>query len=341
MDGKQQLTFGWDIDAHRARDSRINRMGLPKSIMADDATVAEDKVRFLLHRLNHHAWGDRECYPAQETLAAEMGVDTKTIRRTLQACQRKGLVSVKRKKAGRLSCNHYAIEWEKIDQLGKRQPHPETVGATGQDARLVEGTDRTGPGTNRTLRPDQTDISTGPTGQYARQLTVVMGDCEEQPPPQARASGGGCLKMIWGRKVDEKELFDDGKIDVLFGQVVRCGFATEVDRERFAALVVNLRRQKVKPNADGKVERIGLLTAIIEGRVENKFVEAKANPRDWRNRALECDRDEARQILKRLEGIGSSTFVSRHVEEAVELADQEAELQRQAAELLEQYGGQR
>jgi len=336
-----QLTFGWDIEAHRGRDARINRMGLPKSIMADDATVAEDKVRFLLHRLNHHAWGDRECYPAQETLAAEMGVDTKTVRRTLQACQRKGLVSVKRKKAGRISCNHYAIEWEKIDQLGNRQPHPETVGVIGQDARLVEGTDRTRQGTNRTYRPDQSDITTGPIGQDARQLTIVVEDCEERPPTPARASAGGRLKMIWGRKVEERELHDDSAIDVLFGQVIRCGYATEVDRERFAALVVNLRRQKVKPNADGKVERIGLLTAIIEGRVENKFVERGANPRDWRNRALERDRDEARRILMRIDGVGSATFVSPHVEEAVERAVEDDEKQRQAAELVRVFGGSR
>jgi len=307
-------------------------MGLPKSIMANDATVAEDKVRFLLHRLNHHAWGDRECYPAQETLAAEMGVDPKTVQRTIQACIRKGIVSVKRKKAARLVCNHYAIEWEKIDELGRRKPHPETVEATGQGVGSVGGTERTREGTDRTYRPDQKDILTGATGHADRQLTVVVEDCEELPPSE-RAEGRGSLKMIWGRKVDEGELFLDDKIDVLFGQVVACGFATEADRERFAALLVNVRRQKVKKNADGKTERVGLLTAIIEGRIWNKFVERGANPRDWRNRAIERDRDEARRILKRLDGIGSATFVCPHVEEAIERASHDAAVEEQKRQL--------
>jgi hypothetical protein len=329
-----QLTFGWDIEAHRARDARLKRVFLPRSVLCDDATVAEDKVRFLLDRLNHHAWGDQECYPAQETLAAEMGVDTKTIRRTIQALVGLGLVEVARKKAARLVCNHYRIRWDKIDERGGRgKPHPESVEATGQYARLVDGTDRTFESTNRTLLPDQPVSMPGPTGQYAPQLSLDSYRSKEPPPP-ARALGRGRSRMIWGRKVDESELFDDDRIEVLFGQVVKCGIATDDDdgheRQRFAALVVNIRRQKCKPK-----ERVGLLTTILEGRVENLFVEPGADPRDWRHRPNESDRDEARQILKRLEGIGPATFVDPHVEEAVEIADLEAKREHEMAALAE------
>lgn len=123
---------------------------------------------------------------------------------------------------------------------------------------------------------------------------------KEPPPSKARRNGGGSLKMVWGKRFTAQDLMDDSKLDVLFGAVVRCGFAhdTDEDRQRFAALVFNIRRQNAK-------QPFGLLTTVIQGGVKNKFVR-EGDPTNWRNRADDADHDRARRALKQLDGIDGS-----------------------------------
>lgn len=127
---------------------------------------------------------------------------------------------------------------------------------------------------------------------------------KEPPPSNARRNGGGSLKMVWGKRFTVQDLMDNSKLDVFFGAVVRCGFAhdTDEDRQRFAALVMNIRRQNAK-------QPFGLLTTVIQGGVKNKFVR-EGDQTNWRNRADDDDHDRARRALKQLDGIEGSEQAS-------------------------------
>lgn len=108
-------------------------------------------------------------------------------------------------------------------------------------------------------------------------------------------NGDGVRVMQWGKTRSESDLLDDSKIDDLFGVVVANGFAhdSDEDRQRFFALVVNIRRQESS-------NRIGLLTRILEGKARSKFTKSK----DWRARATDEDLKRARQALRALDGEG-------------------------------------
>lgn len=121
---------------------------------------------------------------------------------------------------------------------------------------------------------------------------------KEPSPSNARRTGGGdgSLKMVWGKKYDERDLLNDEKIDELFGSVVasRIAHDSDEDRLRFAALVFNIRRSKsTKP--------FGLLTSILDGLVPNKFAPNGVSATDWRNRANDADCDTARRTLRKLD----------------------------------------
>jgi hypothetical protein len=140
-----------------------------------------------------------------------------------------------------------------------------------------------------TSRPCPTNVT--PREQNNREEKIVKG-----PSPStisARPNGDCASVMQWGKTRDDADLLNDSKIDELFGTVVACGFAhdTDEDRQRFAALVFNLRRQ-------GSA-KFGLLTRILEGRVKSKF----AKSTDWKIRATEADHDRARRALKALDGL--------------------------------------
>lgn len=70
-------------------DARHGR--IPAALLFDPNVPAESKALFALLELHQ---GPQGCFPAQETIAAAMGVDARTIRRWLQPLEREGHISV-------------------------------------------------------------------------------------------------------------------------------------------------------------------------------------------------------------------------------------------------------
>jgi hypothetical protein len=154
------------------------------------------------------------------------------------------------------------------------------------------------PTSSRTRHADVTQLSRSnrdKNGTIETKTKTEKKDCISPSPStiSARPNGDCASVMQWGKTRDDADLLNDSKIDELFGTVVACGFAhdTDEDRQRFAALVFNLRRQ-------GSA-KFGLLTRILEGRVKSKF----AKSTDWKIRATEADHDRARRALKALDGL--------------------------------------
>lgn len=153
---------------------------------------------------------------------------------------------------------------------------------------------------SRTRHADVTNLSRADrdkNGTIEPETNQEKNGFKEPPPLSARrGDGGGSSKMSWGKKYDDRDLLDDSKVDLLFGSVVSNGRAhdTYEDRLRFFALVINIRRSKSKTP-------FGLLTSVLQGDVENKFVPKGANARDWRNRASDADLDKAKKALRNLD----------------------------------------
>jgi len=302
---KLQLSFGWDMESHQDRDQIIADVCLPKSMDVDDGSVSKSTLMLFFYRLNHHAWGDRECFPGVKTLAKEMGVDRKTVTRSIEAATRLGLLSVEKKKTpeSKVVCNHYALHWEEILRRGQPAIHPEN--------RSVEGAER---GDTLTPRPSERgDMSSGAWGhtdssvgtlcpQRGDTLTPdygVVGTDSKRPSPTARAvptdqGGDGVLDFRWGRRVDPAELYDPAAIERLYEHAIlqRAVRRSEADRLVFFALVAHVARS----NSD-REQRIGLLTALLAGRVPD----LRTGSRDWRTRPQNCDEDQAALWLARLD----------------------------------------
>lgn len=145
----------------------------------------------------------------------------------------------------------------------------------------------------------------------------------------ARSNGDGVKKMNWGKSRNEQDLFDDSKLDELFGAVVANGFAydSDEDRVRFVALVLNIRRGRKAKN------RFGILTRSLEGQVKSNY---PSGSKDWRSRPEDADRDAARALLKSLDGIAPARHVSKSTEES-EAREHSRERERQAAEMAKLY----
>lgn len=65
---------------------------IPADLLLDPNVPAESKALYAV--LEMHA-GPAGCFPAQETVAAAMGVDARTIRRWLGPLEREGAIAVK------------------------------------------------------------------------------------------------------------------------------------------------------------------------------------------------------------------------------------------------------
>lgn len=302
-----QLTFGWDIEAHRDRDQVIAGVCLPRSATVADGSVSKSTLLMLLYRLNHHAWGDRECFPSVETLAREMGVDRKTVTRAAEAASQLHLLTVTKKKTrhSRLVCNHYAIDWETLQRLMQHRPHPEAVV---QDA--VRPPER---GDILTPRPaERRDMPPGASGhcdpseatqcpERRDSLTpyqMVGGGKTKTPSPNAQLGpgGDGVLDFRWGRRIDPAELLQPEAIDGLYEVAVLQGAArrSTADRLAFFALVAHVARTGERD------KRVGLLTSLLAGRVPDLLTKS----RDWRDRPNNCDDDQARIWIARADRDG-------------------------------------
>lgn len=152
---------------------------------------------------------------------------------------------------------------------------------------------------------------------------------EEKRREEYKKPVSGFSEIEWWSKFDERDLKDDSKIEALFGAAVAAGYAKETDFElrQFAALIFNVRRARKTKS------RFGLFSRIVEGQVKDKYTGST----DWRKRPIERDHDEARQALKRLEGVGGSIAVSPHAAESEAAREQSRERERQAAEMAKLY----
>jgi hypothetical protein len=139
----------------------------------------------------------------------------------------------------------------------------------------------------------------------------------EEKRREYKAPASGFSKVHWWKGLNEQDLINDSRIDVLFGAAVAAGFASDTpeERQRFAGLVFSVRRRKA-------TNKFGLFTRLLEGQVTEKD-----GSTDWRGRAAEKDHDGARRALKQLDGIGSA--------QPAAAPDTQAEARNQAARLAE------
>lgn len=144
---------------------------------------------------------------------------------------------------------------------------------------------------NTTINPTETRQSTtrNPTKANEKPRTFYPNPF---PLPKNPGAGSGFLNVDWWKGFEDSDLADDSKLDVLFGAVVAAGYAhdTPEDRQRFAALVIYVRRQAAK-------KPFGLFTRIVDGKSKSKFSKRP----DWRARATDADHDDARRLLRKLD----------------------------------------
>ncbi len=77
------------------------------NVILKDATLSANAVRLYILLLSY-AWQEKECFPGQDRLAADMGCNRTTINRNLSELKKRKLITWERR--GLCKCNIYYIE---------------------------------------------------------------------------------------------------------------------------------------------------------------------------------------------------------------------------------------
>ena len=85
----------WGEDAASARGFTQ----VPNFLLRSNKLSAGDKMTFAM--LLSYAWQNDYCFPGQERLATDMGLDQRSVRRHLKSLQTAGLLAIQRRGQGK------------------------------------------------------------------------------------------------------------------------------------------------------------------------------------------------------------------------------------------------
>lgn len=171
--------------------------------------------KLLLWTLNHYAGSNSEAWPAQETLALNVGLSDRQVRNLTDSLVERGLISVRR-----ASPNRYRLNWNRISETGNPLPvssKPNRKPTSGTNRKPTSGL------VARNRKP----------ASYKHPLKNTQ--------KNTQAAVASLKQFSWTIKPDE--LKDHAKVESRFRQAVKSNWMQEADQLRFHTLAVYVRRQ--------------------------------------------------------------------------------------------------
>lgn len=103
---------------------------VPNFLLKAKDLSAGDKMTFAM--LLSYAWQNDYCFPGQQRLAEDLGLDERSVRRHLKVLQAKGLLAIQRRGQGKTN----------IYELSLKPKRPDRTKMSGLDRRQMSALDR-------------------------------------------------------------------------------------------------------------------------------------------------------------------------------------------------------